>query len=469
MFCSNCGYSLAPENNFCPNCGAQISRPAQSPPPRPGYDGVPYPTKEPTLNPPRPGYGGVPYPTGDGSVSLPSGDSVFVPAAPAIAEKSPEAKAMRRAYNLGSLWTALIFLVQSTVVTFAITVAVLALILPSVIGFARGGGFLDRIKQVLELLSGESFSTVFGIVYAIAYAIGMGLGFLVSKLIRKRVAARPPERRPISGMQFLIIALFAFGLWGIGVIIGNWASFILPSPDASAALMNSIPMVLVAMIGAPIFEELIFRKFLIDRILPFGEKAAVIFTALLFGMAHMNAGQFFLAFLLGLLFAVVYIRTGNILYTMALHFMINTVASLDTICGLVFGNSLETVWLIVIAVLAVAGIAAIIIFRKQDFFALEKNRNPEANWAAFRGWGFILIKIFTVISVISAGVVSTVGAFPRYGLAALIYLIPASLCVAAIFVISAKAVKKYEALPEEEPIELSDSSDGSETVEELTP
>lgn len=454
MLCQSCGYSLAPENNFCPNCGCPVAQSLSEG--RPGYNGVPYPTKaqSPVGPAPRPGYNGVPYPTKEESVPALAGEAPIVPAPPARPakpEKSPQAKAMRRAYNLGTLWSALIFIVQSTVVSLAVTVTLLAFILPAAIGFTRSGGLFDSIRNVFDMLSDGRFLTVFGIVYAISYAIGMGLGFLLSKLIRKRVEKSAPERRPISGMQFLVIALIAFGLWGIGVILGNWASLILPVQDASS-IMNSVPMLIVAMIGAPIFEELIFRKFLIDRLLPFGEKAAVVFTALLFGMAHMNAGQFFLAFLLGLLFAVVYIRTGNILYTMALHFMINTVASFDTIGCMIFGDGFDTVWLIVVGVLALVGIAAIIVFRKQDFFVLEKNREPDANWAAFRGWGFVLVKIVTVISVIATGLLSVIIGITQYGGAALIHLIPAALCVVAIFVISAKAVKKYEAPPAEEPL-----------------
>lgn len=429
MFCPNCGFGLAPENNFCPNCGLPVAKTAPEAPPRPGYNGVPYPTKG-QVQPAYPVY------------------APAVPAPPAKPEKSPEAKAMRRAYNLGTLWTAVTFLVQSTVLSLVLTVAIFALILPAFMGAALSGNFFDSLERILEFLSDPAFSTVVGIIYAVAYAGGMGLGFLISKTIRRRVEARAPERKPLAAGQFVFIALVAFGLWGVGVIIGNWTELILPS-SANTSFMNGIPMLLVAMIGAPVFEELIFRKFLIDRLLPFGEKAAVIFTALLFGMAHMNAGQFFLAFLLGLLLALVYIRTGNILYTMALHFMINTTASLDAIGCMIFGDVFDTIWLILVLVLAAAGVAACFAAKKLDFFRLEPNREPEANWAAFRGWGFILVKILTVVSVIGMGLVSVLTGIPEYGAAALLHLIPAALAVVAIFLIPAKALKKSEPLPAE--------------------
>jgi hypothetical protein len=74
---------------------------------------------------------------------------------------------------------------------------------------------------------------------------------------------------------------------------------------------------------APIFEELIFRKFLIDRTYKYGERNAIILSGLMFGLFHTNLGQFFYAFIIGAIFAWVYIRTGNILYSMSMHLLIN--------------------------------------------------------------------------------------------------------------------------------------------------
>ena len=76
-------------------------------------------------------------------------------------------------------------------------------------------------------------------------------------------------------------------------------------------------------IAAPIIEELIFRKLLIDRISPFGEKTAIFASALAFGLVHGNFSQFFYAFAIGLLFGYIYVKTRNILYTIVLHMFVN--------------------------------------------------------------------------------------------------------------------------------------------------
>ena len=74
---------------------------------------------------------------------------------------------------------------------------------------------------------------------------------------------------------------------------------------------------------APILEELFFRKLLCRYLLPLGEGYAILLSAAIFGLAHGNFFQFFYAFGLGCLFALVYVKTGNILYSMLYHIAIN--------------------------------------------------------------------------------------------------------------------------------------------------
>ena len=74
---------------------------------------------------------------------------------------------------------------------------------------------------------------------------------------------------------------------------------------------------------APLIEEFIFRKTLIDRMRPYGEKLAVVTSAMMFGLFHGNLSQMFYAFSLGLVFGYVYLRTGKLRYTVGLHMLIN--------------------------------------------------------------------------------------------------------------------------------------------------
>lgn len=56
--------------------------------------------------------------------------------------------------------------------------------------------------------------------------------------------------------------------------------------------MSAGTQIIVAVILAPVFEELLFRKFLLDRVVDYGEAVAVILSGVMFGLYHANLSQF---------------------------------------------------------------------------------------------------------------------------------------------------------------------------------
>ncbi len=143
----------------------------------------------------------------------------------------------------------------------------------------------------------------------------------------------PPSRFRLSPKNYLMILIMCIGGMEAGNIIGNLVTLsfadLIGSDHSSnyitEIITNSSPLytfIFTALL-APIFEELIFRKFLIDRTYKYGERNAIILSGLMFGLFHTNLGQFFYAFIIGAIFAWVYIRTGNILYSMSMHLLIN--------------------------------------------------------------------------------------------------------------------------------------------------
>ncbi len=85
--------------------------------------------------------------------------------------------------------------------------------------------------------------------------------------------------------------------------------------------------VLSVVVVAPIVEELIYRKLLCDRLAHYGERQAVIFSALAFSLFHANLEQLLYAFTLGCIFGIIYVRTGKLRYTVILHAIVNFVGS----------------------------------------------------------------------------------------------------------------------------------------------
>ena len=156
--------------------------------------------------------------------------------------------------------------------------------------------------------------------------------FPIFYLIIRRLPKRAPEKARMGGKRF-------FQLIFIGVFfmyVGNYVSQIIMqvvstvlgnTPENSVNTLldstNIIFTILFAGIIGPIFEELIFRKLFIDRLAPYGEKIAILFPALAFGLFHGNFYQCFYAFLLGIILSYIYLKTGKIIYSIILHVFVN--------------------------------------------------------------------------------------------------------------------------------------------------
>lgn len=166
------------------------------------------------------------------------------------------------------------------------------------------------------------------ITFAPLYLVGIPLGLLVMRKAPREEAA--PVRLGVG--NFFVFLIMCFPLMYGGNLIGTLLSSLLSGGSAQNPLnsfaFDSSPLkILVIVVLAPLAEEFVFRKQLIDRTVRYGEKTAILFSALSFGLFHMNLFQFFYAFALGLLFAYIYVRTRRLRYSLALHMIINFVGS----------------------------------------------------------------------------------------------------------------------------------------------
>lgn len=129
----------------------------------------------------------------------------------------------------------------------------------------------------------------------------------------------------------VLIASNVIGLM-ITTAIGILKGSPIVNPVEALASEMSIPILFVfTVICAPIFEELFFRKLIIDRVVSFGEVPAVLLSGFMFGLFHGNLSQFPYAFTIGIFFGVIYVRTGKILYPIILHAMVNFMGSVASV------------------------------------------------------------------------------------------------------------------------------------------
>ena len=185
-----------------------------------------------------------------------------------------------------------------------------------------------------------------GVVRAVAGGVGAGgdmpnwMTFLISDvplyLIAMPVAVALMGKSTVietrkfnmkPGMFFKLLLMCLPMMW-VGSMVGSMLSLALSDGEATnrvadLAMQTNIWNVVFLVILGPIFEEWMFRKQLIDHTRKYGEKTAILLSGLAFGLFHMNLFQFFYAFLLGVMFGYIYMRTSKLRYSTAMHMIIN--------------------------------------------------------------------------------------------------------------------------------------------------
>lgn len=158
------------------------------------------------------------------------------------------------------------------------------------------------------------------------------LGFPLFACLLIGMPKKSPKRQPLKAEGWITFLAVAFFLMLAGNYIANGLMAVIETIrgtqitnaidqqiTTSSTWLNLVLIVLIA----PVIEELMCRKLVIDRLLPYSETLAVVTGGLIFGLLHGNFYQFFYATLLGMLFSYVYVKTGNILHTILMHMIIN--------------------------------------------------------------------------------------------------------------------------------------------------
>lgn len=204
--------------------------------------------------------------------------------------------------------------------------------------------FLTRIAMIiLDAVDNDFIQSNLSSIHLIINEFNVCVvGTVALSIALKNIPATKIEKRKMKIGQLLLLIMMMYGLAQIGNLIGlpihlalTWVDYkqVTGTEVAKSVLFSSGTIVDIITIGIfpPIFEELLFRKFLIDRTIRYGEFISCAMSGIMFGLWHGNFQQFFFTFFIGVLFAFVYIRTGNIIYTMILHASMNLVTTTVTL------------------------------------------------------------------------------------------------------------------------------------------
>ena len=204
----------------------------------------------------------------------------------------------------------------------------------------HSGKFTLSYSAVLSYLKKQTAFIsllVFGIVFAI--------------LFRKRESSfiKPKKDTAVKGLKwfsacFVINILLSqlisilTGILGQNGVTVPTSDFSIHQPSALAVIVQFSYVVIIA----PIVEEFIYRGAILTALSPYGRGAAVLFSALAFGLMHGNIPQAASAFGTGLVYAIIAAKCGSILPTVIIHCLNNLLANFSSISDAIGLEHYET-------------------------------------------------------------------------------------------------------------------------------
>lgn len=254
----------------------------------------------------------------------------------------------------------------------------------------------------------------------------------------KKLPGKAPEKHSMKKGHFFIALIMCYAAMYcsnfVGVIITTVIGMLKGQAVDNAifdiALNSNMVVTFIYMvICAPIMEEYIFRKLIVDRTARFGEGVAVVVSGVMFGFFHGNLSQFIYATVLGMFFAFIYVKTGNLKFTIVLHMIINfmgAVVATLILKGIHFTEYAEIaasgdmaammshvmnylpawivylIYIFILFALVITGIVLFVVFRKRFVVKPGEVIIPKGKRfkTIFLNWGMLVYSLFWIGMII---------------------------------------------------------------------
>jgi len=197
------------------------------------------------------------------------------------------------------------------------------------LGIQLGFGFLIGILQyILNISENSLIAGVFNIfISVISFIIVLLIGFKKTKRNFNEVF----KINNVSIYLWLAVIIFSLGFVILSSELDNIILYFLPMPEWFKGLFGTLmieqPLIIsIIYIGlvAALSEELFFRGLILDGLYRnYSKRKAIIISAILFGIIHLNPWQFVSAFIMGLIMAWILIESKSIWLCVYFHLFNN--------------------------------------------------------------------------------------------------------------------------------------------------
>lgn len=184
---------------------------------------------------------------------------------------------------------------------------------------------------------------------------------LVRHRTPKAVCASPSKKPNVNIFAYIpfAIGMGYFASLAANLLFGETSRFIETEAGflPSTVLGTILYFVYIAVLPA-IAEEIMFRGVIMGALMPYGRTQALVISAVLFGLTHVNPIQAIFATVMGLLIGELYAQTGSIWWGALIHFLNNAISSSVTYLLQIYGEDdiivLGVFGLVVLAIMTFA-------------------------------------------------------------------------------------------------------------------
>lgn len=197
------------------------------------------------------------------------------------------------------------------------------------------------LGMVLSLITNKISANIYNVIMSIIFVISMSIPILIITIFLEKHNREDIELKKANRKKSDAFILFFIGMAMIFIIqwlgeliiskLGITSDLITSSIIYENSLLG-ITLIIIQMAILPaIFEELLFRKVILNACIKYGTNFAIVVSALAFSLIHLNLSQAIVAFFIGIVFAYIAIKNKNIKINIILHFINNLVATLTYI------------------------------------------------------------------------------------------------------------------------------------------
>lgn len=238
----------------------------------------------------------------------------------------------------------------------------------------------------------NGFAIAEDLLYHISGSVGIGITALIFAFYVKRkkyaYGVEPVKSFHIGKALVLIVFVVCVCRILLCAVTTMLFARVLPMADVSVSGSNTYIDILFAILVAPVMEELLFRMGIYSMLRrKFGRVSSIVICALAFAVIHGYQLQGFLSCLVGgLVFTLIYDKTGNIGYSIAAHMACNissTITNAMERAGITWfglpvqyeinGYNMYHIGLIIIAVIFCSGCLVVYNKKKSIGIAVQAN------------------------------------------------------------------------------------------------